>query len=65
MSFDNLLVEREAGVATLIIQRPQRLNARDAWTTDELQQAALNLQQDDSIRSIALTGAGDKAFVEK
>lgn len=63
MSFDNLLVEREAGVATLTIQRPQRLNALDARTIDELQQAAFSLQQDDSIRSIILTGAGDKAFV--
>lgn len=52
MSFDNLLVEREAGVATLTIQRPQRLDALDARTIDELQQAALSLQQDDSIRSI-------------
>lgn len=62
MSFDNLLVEREAGVATLTIQRPQRLNALDARTLDELRQAVLELQQDAFICSIILTG-GDKAFV--
>ena len=63
MPFDNLLVEREAGVAILTIQRPQRLNALDARTLDELRQAVLDLQQDHAIRCIILTGAGDKAFV--
>jgi enoyl-CoA hydratase len=63
MPFDNLLVEREAGVAILTVQRPQRLNALDARTLDELRQAVLDFQHDHSIRCIILTGAGDKAFV--
>jgi len=63
MSFDNLLVEREAGVAILTIQRPQRLNALDSRTLDELRQAVLDLQQDHSIRCLILTGAGEKSFV--
>jgi len=63
MPFDNLLVEREAGVAILTIQRPQRLNALDSQTLDELRQAVLDLQQDNSIRCIILTGAGEKSFV--
>jgi enoyl-CoA hydratase len=63
MSFDNLLVERESGVAVLTVQRPQRLNALDARTLDEIRQATLDFQQDDSIRCVIVTGAGDKAFV--
>ena len=63
MSFDNLLVQRESGVAVLTVQRPQRLNALDARTLDELRQAALDFQQDDSIRCVIVTGAGDRAFV--
>jgi enoyl-CoA hydratase len=63
MSFDNLLVEREAGVAVLTVHRPERLNALDARTIDELGQAFLDFQQDDSIRCVIVTGAGDKAFV--
>ncbi|MSO55444.1 MAG: hypothetical protein EXQ55_00750 [Acidobacteria bacterium] len=63
MSFDNLLDQREAAVAMLTIQRPQRLNALDAATLDELRQAFLNFQHDDSIRCVIVTGAGDKAFV--
>jgi enoyl-CoA hydratase len=63
MSFDNLLVQRESGVAVLTVQRPQRLNALDSATLDEMGQAFLELQQDPSVRCVVVTGAGDKAFV--
>src|SRR5262245_31289270 len=63
MPFDNLLVEREAGIAVLTIHRPQRLNALDARTLDELGRAASELQSDAGVRAVTLTGAGDKAFV--
>ena len=63
MSFDNLLVQRESGVAVLTVQRPQRLNALDASTLGEIRHAVLDFQHDDSIRSVIVTGAGDKAFV--
>jgi enoyl-CoA hydratase len=63
MSFDNLLVEREARTAILTIQRPQRLNALDARTLDELRDAFLSFQHDADIRCLILTGAGEKAFV--
>ena len=63
MPFDNLLVEREPAIAVLTVQRPTRLNALDASTLDELRQAALDLQHDDSIRCVIVTGAGEKAFV--
>ena len=63
MSFDNLLVERDGRTGLLTIQRPQRLNALDARTLDELRQAFLAFQQDDDIRCVILTGAGEKAFV--
>lgn len=63
MSFDNLLVERESGVAVLTVQRPQRLNALDASTLDEIRRAVLDFQQDSSIRCVIVTGSGDKAFV--
>jgi enoyl-CoA hydratase len=63
MPFDNLLVQRESGVAVLTIQRPQRLNALDAATLDDIRQAVLDFQQDESIRCVIVTGGGDKAFV--
>ena len=63
MSFENLFVEREGSIALLTIQRPQRLNALDARTLDELRQAFLAFQHDDQLRCVIVTGAGDKAFV--
>src|SRR6187551_3444793 len=63
MPFDNLLVQRETRIAVLTVQRPARLNALDASTLDELRQAVLDFQQDDSIRCVIVTGAGEKAFV--
>ena len=47
MSFDNLLVQRESGVAVLTVQRPQRLNALDALTLGEIRHAVLDFQHDE------------------
>ena len=63
MAFDNLLVERDAAVAIVTINRPKVLNALNAQTLAELQQVMLELQLDDSVRAVVLTGAGDRAFV--
>jgi enoyl-CoA hydratase len=63
MSFDNLLVEREERTAILTIHRPQRLNALDGRTLDELRNAFLSFHDDDQVRCVILTGSGEKAFV--
>jgi len=63
MPFDNLLVERDGAVATLTINRPQVLNALNRATLDELDQAVRELQFEEDIRALVLTGAGNKAFV--
>jgi len=63
MSFDNLLVERENGIAVVVIQRPRKLNALDSRTLGELTDAFLSLQRDDTVRCVILTGSGEKAFV--
>ena len=63
MAFDTLLLERDGAVAILTINRPQVLNALNAQTIDELRRAILDLKQDDSVRAVVLTGAGEKAFV--
>lgn len=63
LAFDNLLLERDDRVALLTINRPKVHNALNRQTLDELRRAILDLQQDDGVRVIVLTGAGDKAFV--
>src|SRR5207244_2937492 len=63
MAFDNLLLERDGAVATITLNRPKVLNALNAQTLDELRRAVLELQADDSVRVIVVTGAGEKSFV--
>ena len=50
-------------VAIVTINRPKVLNALNAPTLDELRRAMLDLQHDERVRVVILTGAGDKAFV--
>ena len=63
MPFDNLLLERDGAVAIVTINRPKVLNALNTQTMDELRRAILDLKQDEAIRVLILTGAGEKAFV--
>ena len=63
MAFDNLLLERDAAVAIVTINRPKVLNALNAQTIDELRRAMRDLQQDATVRAVILTGSGERAFV--
>lgn len=44
------------------INRPERRNALDAETMDRIGNAFADAEQDDSVRVVVLTGAGDQAF---
>jgi enoyl-CoA hydratase len=69
MSHETLLVERTsaaghgAAVAVVTVNRPAVRNALNAQTLDELRRVMLELRNDESVRAVILTGAGDKAFV--
>jgi enoyl-CoA hydratase len=63
MVFDNLLLDRDDAVSIVTINRPKVLNALNTQTLDELRRAILDLKQDESVRAVIVTGAGDKAFV--
>ena len=63
MSFNNLLVEIEEDIAIVSMNRPKALNALDNDTLTELGQAMGQLAENDAVKVIILTGAGDKAFV--
>jgi enoyl-CoA hydratase len=63
MSFENLLVDRDGAVAVVTINRPKVLNALNTQTISELRRAIEELDRDDGVRAIVLTGAGEKAFV--
>lgn len=50
------------GVALVRIARPQVLNAIDPATDDALRAIWARVEQDDQVRCVVLTGAGDRAF---
>ena len=55
-------VDRDDAVATVTINRPQALNAFDDAQLRDLLDALRALRDDRSVRSVVLTGAGDRAF---
>lgn len=60
MAFENLRLERSpGGVATLTIDRPERKNAADLATFDELRRAFDEVAERAEVRVLVLTGAGD------
>lgn len=61
--FENVLVERRERVALVTINRPDKLNALNIKTREELANALDELRADAEIRVVVLTGAGEKAFV--
>lgn len=57
-----VLVEREDDVATVMLNRPERLNALTWAMWEGVGAAMAGLDADDSLRCIVLRGAGGKAF---
>jgi len=49
-------------VATVTINRPERMNSVDEATWDQLEQTWQAIEQDPNIRVVVLTGAGERAF---
>ncbi|HET9986467.1 MAG TPA: enoyl-CoA hydratase-related protein [Longimicrobiales bacterium] len=58
-----LSIERDDAIATVTVNRPEKLNALNADTIAELDAAFRELEADAAIRGVVLTGAGEKAFV--
>jgi enoyl-CoA hydratase len=63
MTYQNLLVEDLDAVRRITLNRPDKLNALDRRTLDELHAAFADTAASGAIRSVVLTGAGPKAFV--
>jgi len=56
-------VERDDAVAIVTVDRPEALNALDVATLTELRDRLREHADDDRVRVVILTGAGEKAFV--
>lgn len=58
-----LLSTDDNGIATITINRPDKLNALNATVLDELSAAMNRIEKDEEISAVLITGAGEKAFV--
>ena len=60
---NNLLLEVENGIALLTINRPKALNALNSETLAELNACLAELENNDDVKVVILTGSGEKSFV--
>ena len=57
-----LTVKNEEGICTVTINRPEKLNAMNIDVAKEIITTFKDLDKDDNVKVIILTGEGDKAF---
>lgn len=62
MEYQNLIIEKDGAVATIKINRPEALNALNEQTLRDLMHAVDELEMDNNISVVILTGEG-KAFI--
>ena len=63
MDYRRISVDVDDGVATIVIKRPEVMNALDDVTLNDLQQVTQEFATDELVRVVVLTGYGDKAFI--
>ena len=63
MDYENVRAENRDGILVVTIDRPKVLNALNAQTVEEIRRAFNAAREDDSVKCVIVTGAGDKAFV--
>lgn len=63
MGYQNILVDTQEKLATITINRPNKLNALNRDTIKELNKVFSKLERNKSVRVIVITGSGEKAFV--
>ena len=61
--YETLIYEKEEHIGLLTISRPEKMNAISAGLTAELAQLLDEIEEDDELRVLIVTGEGEKAFV--
>lgn len=63
MSYDHILLEIEDRIATITFNRPKALNALNRPLLEEFRAALDQVEANEAVHVLVLTGQGDKAFV--
>ena len=62
MTYGTLLLEKQNGVGVITLNRPERLNALSTTLFAELDRALTEFEEDEEVKVLVVTGAGDRAF---
>jgi len=63
MGLTNIILEKEGKIAIVTINRPKALNALNSETLKEINCVIDEIENDEEILAVVLTGSGEKAFV--
>jgi enoyl-CoA hydratase/carnithine racemase len=62
MEYQFIIAERLDGAAIVTLNRPEKLNALSFALMRELDDALTEYEEDDAVKAVILTGAGERAF---
>lgn len=60
--YTQILVEKADGIATITLNRPEKMNAYTRTMGAEIMAAMDDIDADDAVRAVIFTGSGDRAF---
>lgn len=60
--YTQILVDKNDGIATITLYRPEKMNAFTRVMMDEIIAAMDDIDADDDVRAVIITGHGDRAF---
>jgi enoyl-CoA hydratase len=63
MAYETILYDQRNGIGYVTINRPEKLNALNRKVVEELGECFAGIQNDEEVRVVIVTGAGEKAFV--
>lgn len=63
MTYNTLLYEKEDGIGIITVNRPKEFNAQNSEMLAELTALLTDIEADDEVGVIIITGSGDKAFI--
>ncbi len=61
--YQNIHVQTQNNITTLTINRPEKLNALNLATINEIDKALTAIEKDKNVRGAVITGSGEKAFI--
>ena len=62
MNYEYIVAERQDGIALITLNRPEKLNALSFGLMRELDSELTHIENDDTMKVVILTGAGERAF---